>query len=138
MTQYQPAIDDLLRTVREFITSLGPSLTGEQKYHALVASYLLTICERELTAGPGYDRAEAAALTKFLKADGPLDALRMELCKGIRSGKFDGQSDALLKLLLDETVNNVRVVRPDHLDEMHAGTIAVVSENSSHAQAARW
>ena len=119
MTQYRPVLHDLVRTVGEFIANARTPLKGEQKYHALVASYLLGICERELDLSPGFDREETEALAKFLKSAGSLDALRAQLCRGIRSGAFDGQDDAALQILLSETVNNVRVVRPDHLAPMH-------------------
>ncbi len=119
MTQYRPNIQDLVRTVGEFIAAARPPLKGERKYHALVASYLLGICRRELDLGPGFDRTEMDALTKFLKATGSLGLLRAQLCRGIRSGTFDRQADAVLRMLMDESVNNVRVVRPDHLAPMH-------------------
>jgi hypothetical protein len=119
MSQDRPSINDILLTVKTFLDDLGPTLSGEAKYHAQVSSYLLGICEREITLGAGYDAVERERLSAFLGRDGSLDDLTGQLCAGIRAGAFDDQWDALLDLVLEQTIDKVRIVKPGHLDAMH-------------------
>jgi hypothetical protein len=119
MSQDRPSINDLLLTVQKFLDDTGPTLSGEAKYHAQVSSYLLGICERELRLAGDYDRKEAAALRTFLKSDAALPDATATLCKNIRAGQYDGNWDALLDLVLTQTIDKVKVVRPGHLAPMH-------------------
>src|SRR5258707_14326484 len=119
MSQDRPSINDILLTVQKFLDDTGPKLQGEAKYHAQVSSYLLGICERELRLAGDFDRKEAAALQAFLKSDASLPAATEALCKNIRAGKYDGNWDALLDLVLAQTIDKVKVVRPGHLAPMH-------------------
>ncbi len=119
MSQDRPSINDLLLTVQKFLDDTGPTLTGEAKYHAQVSSYLLGICERELRLAGDFDRKEAAALQAFLKSDAPLPEATEMLCRNIRAGQYDGNWDALLDLVLAQTIDKVKVVRPGHLAPMH-------------------
>lgn len=119
MSQYRPDINELLSTVRQYVKDLSAKLQGGDKYEALVASYLLSICERELKMGPSFNAKETEVLASFLKSENSLEDLQKVLCEGIRAGKHDGDWDELLELTLAQTVNNVSVVRPDHLADMH-------------------
>jgi hypothetical protein len=119
MSQDRPSINDLLLTVQKFLDDTGPTLSGEAKYHAQVSSYLLGICERELRLAGDFGRREAAALQAFLKSDALLPEMTETLCQNIRAGKFDGNWDALLELVLAQTIDKVKVVRPGHLAPMH-------------------
>ena len=119
MTQYLPDINDLLKSVQQYVRTLSTKLQGGDKYDALVAAYLLGICERELRVGPSFNEEEKEDLTNFLKSEGSAEDLHKVLCDRIREGKLDGDWDELLELVLDQTVSNVSVVRPDHLAEMH-------------------
>jgi Domain of unknown function (DUF6285) len=119
MSQDRPSINDLLLTVQKFLDDTGPTLSGEAKYHAQVSSYLLGICERELRLAGDFDRKEAAALQAFMKSDAALPEATEALCKNIRAGKYDGNWDALLDLVLTQTIDKVKVVRPGHLAPMH-------------------
>lgn len=121
MSQDRPVAIELLRTVREFVDSVRGKLAGEDQYHAIVASYLLSIVERELTLAPGFDRQEHRDLARFTTdASAPLSELIETLCEGIRAGRYDDRFDELLALVLEQTANKVRVVRPDHLDPSHS------------------
>ena len=119
MSQYRPDINELLSTVRQYVKDLSAKLQGGDKYEALVASYLLSICEHELKMGPSFNAKETEVLASFLKSENSLEDLQKVLCEGIRAGKHDGDWDELLELTLAQTVNNVSVVRPDHLADMH-------------------
>ncbi len=119
MSQYLPDVPELLKTVQGYIRELAAKSKGGDKYDALVAAYLLGICERELKNGPTIDAKEKEQLAKFLKSESSLEDLHKAICAGIRNGDLDGQWDELLDMLLTQTVANVSVVRPDHLDDMH-------------------
>ena len=119
MSQDRPSINDILLTVQKFLDDTGPTLTGEAKYHAQVSSYLLGICERELRLAGDYDRKEAAQLAEFLDSKRPLAEMTAELCQNIRAGKYDGDWDRVLNMVLDQTIDKVKVVKPRHLAPMH-------------------
>jgi hypothetical protein len=119
MSQDRPSINDILLTVQKFLDDIGPKLQGEAKYHAQVSSYLLGICERELRLAGDFDRKEAAQLTEFLGSDAPLDTMTGELGANIRAGEYDKNWDQVLNLVLEQTIDKVKVVRPGHLAPMH-------------------
>ncbi len=119
MSQYLPDVHELLKTVQQYVREMGAKLKGGDKYDALVAAYLLGICERELRLGPDFNQNEKNGLADFLKTGGSVEELQKRLCEGIRAGKHDEDWDELLDLVLAQTVNNVAVVRPDHLSEIH-------------------
>jgi hypothetical protein len=122
MSQDRPSINDLLLTVQKFLDDNGPKLEGEAKYHAQVSSYLLGICERELRLSGSIDEKERAHLAKFLKSDGSLADMTVALSAAIRAGRHDDRWDETLALVLEETIDKVRVVRPGHLAPMHRTT----------------
>ena len=119
MSQDRPSINDILLTVQKFLDDAGPKLQGEAKYHAQVSSYLLGICERELRLAGDFDRKEAAQLTGVLGSGAPLDAMTGALCEGIRAGKYDGDWDRVLNMVLEQTIDKVKVTKPGHLAPMH-------------------
>ena len=119
MSQDRPSINDILLTVQKFLDDTGPTMSGEAKYHAQVSSYLLGICERELRLAGDYDRKEAAQLSEFLGSGKPLAEMTGELCENIRAGKYDGDWDRVLNMVLEQTIDKVKVVKPRHLAPMH-------------------
>jgi hypothetical protein len=119
MSQDRPSINDILLTVQKFLDDTGPKLQGEAKYHAQVSSYLLGICERELRLAGDLDRKEAAALSAFLSSDASLPAMTETLCANIRAGKYDDKWDQVLNMVLEQTIDKVKVTKPGHLAPMH-------------------
>jgi hypothetical protein len=119
MSQDRPSINDLLLTVQKFLDDLGPTLSGEAKYHAQVSSYLLGICEREVRLGVETDRKELARLAAFLGREGTLPELTEALSASIRSGALDDRWDETVELVLEETIDKVKIVRPGVLAPMH-------------------
>ncbi len=119
MSQDNPSIPELLRTVREFIDEVTPKLAGQDRYHALCTSYLVSIVEREVALGAAIDGDEAAALAAFTGRSQPLATGYAELAREIRAGTHDARWDALATLLLAHVGNKVRVSKPDHLHPMH-------------------
>lgn len=112
MNRDQPGIAEILLTVQEFIDEITDQLQGQDRYHALCASYLLAVAQREVALGPIVDAEEAAALSD-LPDDAALFAQRL------RSGELDDQWEALAPRVLQHVINKVRISRPDHLDPMH-------------------
>ncbi len=119
MSQDRPSLDDILATVREFLDRVSVKLSGEERYHAQVASYLLAMAEREAKSGAVLDTEEHRRMASFLGREASLDELDQLLCDRIRSGACDASWDATLALVLQQTVDKVRIVRPDHLAAMH-------------------
>jgi hypothetical protein len=119
MSQDRPSINDILLTVQKFLDDTGPKLSGEAKYHAQVSSYLLGICERELRLAGDFDRKEAAALSDFLGSRQSLAEMTAALCENIRAGKYDGDWDRVLDMVLEQTIDKVKVTKPGHLAPMH-------------------
>ena len=119
MSQDRPSINDLLLTVKQFLDDTGPKMEGEAKYHAQVSSYLLGICERELRLGAAFDKEERTRLATFLGKDGSLADLTTELCTRIRAGDYDTRWDETLDLVLKDTIDKVRIVRPGVLAPEH-------------------
>jgi hypothetical protein len=119
MSQDRPAIDDLLLSVEQLLGECAPKLEGELRYHAQVAAYLLQICRREIRLAPGFAAAETDALAGFLGRKAPLDELERGLAENIRAGGCDTQWQAALDLVLAQTVDKVRIVRPGHLAPEH-------------------
>lgn len=101
MTAPFPTRDDLLATVSEFLAKLRPTLSGELRYQAQVAYYLVDIVRREAD-GAGNDTL------------GDLTAFR----DAMRAGRLDDDA-TLAETLLANAVADVRIVRPDQLDPMH-------------------
>ncbi|GGC52894.1 DUF6285 domain-containing protein [Chelatococcus reniformis] len=117
MSQYRPAIDDLLASVREALDQLVPQLDGEARYQAQVAAHLVGICERELGTGESHPKADATVWAGLLgKAGGEPGPLARELCAAIRAGRLDDRFDAVVEAVLARTIDDVRVVRPRHLE----------------------
>ena len=119
MSQDRPSINDILLTVKKFLDDIGPKLEGEAKYHAQVSSYLLGISEREISLKTGFDAAEQARISAFLGRDSSLTELTQALCDDIRAGRLDDRWDETLDLVLANTIDKVKIVRPGVLDPMH-------------------
>lgn len=119
MSQDNPPLAELLRTVQEFVDQITPRLEGQDRYHGLCVSHLLGVAARELTDGGAIDRAEADALAAYGAGGRPPAEAWAALAREIREGRHDARWDALVALLLDHTVNRVRVTRPDQLHPMH-------------------
>jgi len=119
VSQDRPSINDILQTVKKFLDDTAPKLEGEAKYHAQVSSYLLGICDRELALSAGFDAAEQARFSAFLGRDGSVAELTKALCDDIRAGRLDDRWDQTLELVLANTIDKVKIVRPGVLAPMH-------------------
>jgi len=118
-TPYSPSLAELLRAVREFLEQAAGELNGHSRFLAKSSVYVLGICDRELRDGVGYSREEQERFMQLLGTAGTLSELRRQLSRKIRSGEFDSRWDALIDELLAATINEVRVVKANHLSVEH-------------------
>ncbi len=93
---YRPASPDLLRTVADFLTELGPRLEPADRYTALVCNHILQMLQREMQAPP-LPRLDEAALAAE-----------------IRAGVHDAHWDETLATLLERAAARVVIVKPGH------------------------
>jgi hypothetical protein len=116
---FSPELPDLLATVRDFIRDLTPRLDKSAAYQARIANYLLDMALRELEQGPALARQEVQELGPFLGAEGDAQALTWKLCRAIRSGELDERWNETLRLLLEQGIARVAILRPDFLAPEH-------------------
>ncbi len=119
MSQYRPTINELLLAVQAFVGETAAGGASASRFHAMCSDYLLGICERELRLGPRFAREEERRLAEYLGERAPPEQLRDKLCDEIRSGAHDTRWQPLLELLLALSVNDVRVIKPEHLAPEH-------------------
>jgi hypothetical protein len=111
----QPSMLELVKAVQSFIEKKAmPELKGHTAFHARVAANALGIVARELELGPKAADAEKTQLVSLLGRDGTLDDLNRELCKQIRGGKIDIESDALRQHLEFMTLDKVAIDQPNY------------------------
>jgi hypothetical protein len=111
----QPSMLELVKAVQSFIeTRAMPELKGHTAFHARVAANALGIVARELELGPKAMDAEKSQLVTLLGHDGTLDDMNRELCKQIREGKIDIESDALHRHLELMTLDKVAIDQPNY------------------------
>jgi hypothetical protein len=119
MSQDRPHIGEALRTVRELLDRIGPTLEAGPRYDLRVASYLLEMAEREVELGDGVARRDQASLTALLGHDGTLEELERELAARLRRGELDDRLEEVTLAVLERVVDKVRIVRPSQLDPIH-------------------
>lgn len=119
MSHDKPDIPEIIRTAKEFIDDMLDKVDYADRYNALCASHLLGVALRELEVGERQHDEELKRLVSFTGEHGDLDELRRKLSEGIRAGRYDGQWDEMLELVLLDVIDRVKVSRPDHLDDVH-------------------
>jgi hypothetical protein len=111
----QPSVLELVRAVQNFIeTKAMPELKGHTAFHARVAANALGIAARELELGPKAAEREKSQLAALLGHEGSLEELNRELCKDIRKGKIDIESEALRQHLEVTTLDKVAIDQPGY------------------------
>ncbi len=119
MSHDLPSLPDILRVVRDYLDSIKDAVPEQDRYHAICCSHLLSIAEREVTQGAGFDTEEAAALNGFLGKTLRLEEATLELTQGLRTGALDTQWEAVSALVLQSVIDKVMITKPDHLHPMH-------------------
>ena len=106
---------ELVKAVQSFIeTKAMPELKGHTAFHARVAANALGIVARELELGPKAANTEKTQLAALLGHDGSLEDLNRELCRQIRDGKIDIESEALRQHLELTTLDKVSIDQPNY------------------------
>jgi aminoglycoside phosphotransferase (APT) family kinase protein len=105
----RPSGPELLRAVREFLTSEVPASEPVLAFHARVAANALRIAEREAMLAAGHGRDHRARLAALGCAD---DAA---LCAAIRDGTMDHRFDEVVAAVRAMTVDKLTVANPGHL-----------------------
>jgi aminoglycoside phosphotransferase (APT) family kinase protein len=105
----QPDGPQLLRAVREFLTTEVGGTDPLLAFHARVAANALRIAEREAMLAAGHARDHRARLAALGCAD---DA---ELCAAIRDGSLDPRFDEVVTAVRAMTVDKLTVANPGHL-----------------------
>jgi hypothetical protein len=108
----RPAGSDLLRAVREFLTTevgSGDGADPRLRFHALVAANALRIAEREAMLAAGHERRHRARLAALGCDD---DA---GLCAAIRDGSLDDRFGEVVEAVRAATIDKLIVANPGHL-----------------------
>ena len=108
----RPAGPDLLRAVREFLTTevgSGDGADPRLRFHALVAANALRIAEREALLAAGHERRHRARLAALGCDD---DA---GLCAAIGDGSLDHRFGEVVEAIRDATIDKLTVANPGHL-----------------------
>jgi hypothetical protein len=121
---------ELLEAISRFLrTQSGKQQDRWLRFQLLVASNSLGIIQREMELEEGHLREEWGLLDDLLgPAEAPvhLNDLRFayrarqeDICRMIRAGEFDGadRERELLRYLVLETTNRVRITAPQELGE---------------------
>ena len=116
-----PAVDEIIRTVEEFLGAIANQLDGRDRYDALCARYLLNVARRELSEGAEIDERELNMLEAFLEESGSLKELQGKLGQSIHAGTYDEKWQQVFDLVMTHVTNNVMVSRPDKLESEHRG-----------------
>lgn len=119
MSQYRPDIQNLLATVRGFLDELASRVDADTKFQCQVAAHVIGICERQAALGERFDAEERERYATLLGSQGTLGELTAQLCDAIRSGKLDDRWDEVVQAVLAQTIRDVQVVRPSHLEPEH-------------------
>lgn len=116
MAHDQPDIKELIVTVREFIQEITGELEGQSRYHALCASFLLEVVERELAAWQSRETQDDMRLKAILGEDVPTAEILPALCAKIRDGTYEAQENELFLTLLKHVEAKISVIKPKHFD----------------------
>ncbi len=105
----RPNGPELLRAVREFLTTEAGGTDPRLRFHARVAANALRIAEREAMLAPAHEQAHRKRLAALGCAD---DAA---LCAAIRDGSLDHRFEEVVEAVRSATVDKLTVANPGHL-----------------------
>jgi aminoglycoside phosphotransferase (APT) family kinase protein len=105
----RPSGPELLRAVREFLTTEAGGADPRLRFHARVAANALRIAEREAMLGTAHAHRHRVGLAALGCED---DA---ELCAKIRDGSLDHRMAEVIEAIRASTVDKLTVANPGHL-----------------------
>lgn len=113
----RPDLSEILRTAREYVARVAPSLAdASDRHEGRIVAYLLDMAGRELATGAERMAAHRSALAALLGEDAAIPELRARLAARLRAGDLDDRLDEVAEVMLELTADQVRIVRPSHLD----------------------
>lgn len=115
--QSPPSMRELIEAVQIFIDeTASPGLSGHAKFHARVASNVLSIVLRELEYGPEANADQTARLTDLLDAspDQPLEQLNKTLCEKLSNQDLGLQTPDLLEHLKITAIAQLKIDQPGY------------------------
>jgi hypothetical protein len=120
ITQDQPDVAEILRTVAEFARGVAARSAGSERYDALCAAFLVEVVGRELAAGEAPAQRQQAALRELLGSPGDQPAPSYgEFCRRVRAGELDHDWKRAFDFALHQVIDKVRVTNPVHLESDH-------------------
>ena len=105
----RPSGPELLRAVREFLTTEAGGTDPRLRFHARVAANALRIAEREAMLATAHAQSHRTRLAALGVED---DA---ELCTKIRDGSLDHRFNEVVAAVRATTVDKLTVANPGHL-----------------------
>jgi aminoglycoside phosphotransferase (APT) family kinase protein len=105
----RPSGPELLRAVRDFLTTEVGGTDPLLRFHARVAANALRIAEREAMLSAAHEQAHQKRLAALCCAD---DAA---LCAAIRDGSLDHRFGEVVEAVRSATVDKLTVANPGHL-----------------------
>lgn len=112
----QPAVDDLLQSVIEFLRSSAvPRLSGQPALYARISANVLETVRRELALVDSYEAAERSRLHALLASDEQsLASLNRRLCELIRAGEMGLDTPGLVDHLWQTAIDKVAIDQPTY------------------------
>ena len=117
MAHDNPDIKELITTVREFIEEITGQLEGQARYHALCASFLLEVVERELAEWRPGETQDDVRLKAMLGTEAPQAEVLTRLCAKIRQGSYKSEDQELFLTLLKHVEAKINVIKPKHFEQ---------------------
>ncbi|MGR8946663.1 MAG: DUF6285 domain-containing protein [Gammaproteobacteria bacterium] len=114
MAHDNPDLTELILTVREFIQDITDELSGQSRYHALCAVFLLEVVERELAQWAPHETEDDLRLKALLGEDVPREQILPTLCTKIRNGAYKSEDNKLLEAMLQHVEAKIAVIKPKH------------------------
>lgn len=119
MSQDNPDIQEILRTVKDFAEGVARRCTGAERYDALCAAFLMGVVQRELEVGDRQDDDQRTQLQHLLGKPGDLAALYKEFSRNVRDGEYDDNWQVAFDFAFGQVIDKVNVTNPDHLEAKH-------------------
>jgi GTP cyclohydrolase FolE2 len=119
ITQDQPDVAEILRTVAEFARGVAARSMGSERYDALCAAFLVEVVDRELAAGTAPLLRQQAELSALLGAASAPQRLYEDFCRRVRAGALDADWERAFDFALHQVIDKVRVTNPAYLEPEH-------------------
>ncbi|PLS21216.1 DUF6285 domain-containing protein [Neptunicoccus cionae] len=111
--QDQPSPDAILAAVATWLRgTAAAALPPHAKFEAKVAAGVIDLVRRQIAAEPSEDD-ETKILSEILGETGEQESLTKRLCAQIERGETDLSTPALAELLIETTLNKIKIDQPE-------------------------